>query len=119
MKKYVIIGVLVISGTISNSIFATTKALEVIPSAYGETEIRVFTFKMNSSEDRVKIERLFSDQSKFIQFVIKSNQEVVVYTDEQISEKEFQEILLSAEIRSKIESMEIISKTDYYKKHKK
>lgn len=120
MKRFVII--ICVAQSIfyqHNLSFAGTFLSSDTKVKVAETEIRVFTFKMNKLEDKAQVEKTFSDPSKFVHLKYHSNMEVSVYTDENISESEFNDILVSIGIRTKTLQMEVISKTEFYKKHKK
>ncbi|MEZ4938741.1 MAG: hypothetical protein R2799_14215 [Crocinitomicaceae bacterium] len=118
MKRIVITASFAILCLSTPALFAIGYKVVSTNISLQETEIRVFTFEMNSESDRKKVEDLFSDQSKFVRFEIKSNIEVTVYTDEELSYEAFNELLVEIGIRTKTLQMQAITKSEYYNRIK-
>lgn len=79
-----------------------------------EIKIKKFTFELNSHENRSKVEKLFSDKSKFLHFKFLSQNRVLVYTELDVTIELMNDLLAEVGNRTKSLEEELITKEKYY-----
>lgn len=84
-----------------------------------ETQIYVVNAEFHKAEDLKKLESMLQDQSKFFKYKIRSGTKLTAYTDVAMSEGVFADLLADLKVKAVSISVDVMTKTEYYKKHSK